>query len=84
MCWSRALTLLVCAAACENAVAQFAVGAGLEGDTDSGLAETVFGDVAIGDDTWLSAVVAHTDVELPKMSEKHDPSILAPAEVELA
>lgn len=43
----------------------FLIGAGLEADTENGFAAALIGDVAIGQTTWLSSSVSHSDFELP-------------------
>jgi hypothetical protein len=43
--------------------------AGLEGDSADGLAAALFGDLAVGEETWLSAGVARSSVDLPVRDE---------------
>lgn len=43
----------------------FVVGGGVEGDTEDGFAIAVLGDVAIGDDTWLSGSYSRSGVDDP-------------------
>lgn len=43
----------------------FVIGGGVEGDTEDGFAITLLGDVAIGDDTWLSGSVSRSGVDDP-------------------
>ena len=42
---------------------------GLEGDSTDGLAVALFGDPAVGEETWLSAGVARSSVALPIRDE---------------
>ena len=43
----------------------FVIGAGVEGDTEDGLALTLLGDVAIASDTWLSGSISESGVDDP-------------------
>lgn len=47
----------------------FVFGAGAEADSEDGLSFGLIGDVGLGSDTWLSAGVAHSDVEVPRQQE---------------
>ena len=65
MFWRSASTLLLLASA--TAVAEqgdYVLLGGLESDTAGNLAGTLVSEYAVGDDTWLSFGVAHTDVDL--------------------
>lgn len=44
----------------------FVIGAGVEGDSLDGVALSMLGDIALSDDTWLAASVAHSGVDLPR------------------
>lgn len=46
------------------AAGEFVIAGGVEGDNADGLALALFGDVAIGDETWLSGGVARSSVDL--------------------
>jgi len=45
--------------------AEFVVAGGVEGDSANGLAATLLGNLAVGDNTWLSGGVGHSSVDLP-------------------
>jgi len=63
MSWFRYLILLLLSGN-SWAAGEFVVAAGLEGDSADGLAAALFGDVAIGDETWLSGGIARSVVDL--------------------
>ncbi len=67
MCWPRAQLagLLLLVAAALHAEEGYIVGAGLEGDSDGGLALAAMGEIGLGDKTWIAAAVARNanDVE---------------------
>jgi hypothetical protein len=63
MSWSRYLLLLFLSGN-SWAAGEFVIAGGVEGDTADGLALALFGDVAIGDETWLSGGVARSSVDL--------------------
>ena len=63
MSWSRCLLLLLLSGN-SWAAGEFVIAGGVEGDNADGLALAVFGDVAIGDETWLSGGVARASVDL--------------------
>ena len=63
MSWSRCLLLLLLSGN-SWAAGEFVIAGGIEGDNADGLALAVFGDVAIGDETWLSGGVARSSVDL--------------------
>ncbi len=74
MCSSRFITIVGLAAnfCCTAAFADagvFVVGAGLEADSADGVAVTLIGDVSIADDTWLSAAVARSTVDIPRRDD---------------
>lgn len=46
------------------AAGEFVVGVGGEGDSLDGVAAAVFGDVAVGEETWLAGSAAHSSVDL--------------------
>lgn len=56
--------LLTAAPACPEA-GDFLLGGGLETDSEDGFAAALVGDVAVGDSTWLSGSISHSDFELP-------------------
>ncbi|NNC77278.1 MAG: hypothetical protein HKN77_04895 [Woeseiaceae bacterium] len=43
----------------------FVIGAGVESDSEDGLAFSLLGDIAVGQDTWLSASASHSGVDGP-------------------
>lgn len=63
MCCSRLVALLLLSNTA-FAVEGFMIGAGGEGDSDGGLGLAVLGGVGLTEDTWLSAAVAQTEVDL--------------------
>lgn len=65
MSWRSGILGLLIAS---NALADdgYIVGFGLEGDTADGLSASILTDIAIAKDTWLSAAVAKSTVELPR------------------
>jgi len=48
-----------------RAAGEFVVAGGVEGDSANGLAATLLGNLAVGDNTWLSGGVGHSSVDLP-------------------
>ncbi len=44
----------------------FVIGGGIEADSEDGVALTMLGDISIADDTWLSAAVARSTVDIPR------------------
>ena len=64
MYWRSGIACLLLAS---NALAAegYVVGFGLEGDSADGLGATVIGDVAVGQNTWLTGAVARSAVDLP-------------------
>ncbi len=65
MSWFRA-TALVLLAGPAWAIEGFVIGAGLEVDTDDAMAATLSADLGIASETWLSAAVATSRVDLPR------------------
>ena len=63
MSWSRCIVLLLLSGP-SWAAGEFVIGVGGEGDSLDGVAAAVFGDVAVGDETWLAASAAYTSVDL--------------------
>ena len=63
MSWSRGIVILLLSGNCW-AAGEWVVGLGAQGDSADGLVAAAFGDIAVGDDTWLSASVARTAVDL--------------------
>lgn len=68
MCWSRCLLLLLLSG---NgwAAGEYVIAGGVEADSADGMAAALFGDVAIGDDTWLSGGIARSNVDLELRDE---------------
>jgi len=68
MCWSRCLLLLLLSG---NgwAAGEYVIAGGVEADSADGMAAALFGDVAIGDDTWLSGGIARSNVDLELLDE---------------
>ena len=62
---SRLLIVLLPMALFRIALADHVVGVGVTGDSDSGLAQSAFGDLALGDRTWLAGVVSYSNVDVP-------------------
>lgn len=56
---------------CGNAWAagEYVIAGGVQGDSADGIAAVLLGDVAVGEDTWLSAGLARSSVELPIRDE---------------
>ncbi len=65
MCSSRFIFVVFTMVAMPAAANDFMVGAGIEADSDSGIAETAIADYGVSDKTWLSAAVAHSGIDLP-------------------
>jgi hypothetical protein len=65
MCWRSGLVLLLLAG---HALAMdgYIVGAGLEGDSAEGLSASLVGDIAVTENTWLTAAIAKSKVDLPQ------------------
>lgn len=63
MSWFRCLLLLLLSGNCW-AAGEFVIAGGVEGDNADGLALALFGDIAIGDETWLSGGVARGSADL--------------------
>ena len=68
MYWPRCVVLLLLSGN-SWAAGEYVIAGGLEGDSADGLAAAVFGDLAIGEETWLSAGVARSSVDLPIRDE---------------
>ena len=66
MCW-RSGTVLLMLAGNALAVESYIVGVGLEGDTADGLSASLVGDLAVTENTWLTAAIAQSKVDLPRM-----------------
>lgn len=64
MCWSRGVILLLLSGNCW-AAGEYVIAGGIEGDSADGLAAALFGDVAVGEETWLTGGVARSSVDLP-------------------
>ena len=47
----------------------FVIGAGVEADSQDGLALTLLGDIGVADNTWLSAAVARSTVDIPRRDD---------------
>lgn len=66
MCWRNAcslLLLLLLPAAGAIAGEGYIVGAGLEGDTQDGLAVSLIGEFGLANETWVSAAIARNSAE---------------------
>jgi hypothetical protein len=63
MCWHRLLPLLLLGNAAVAAEG-FMIGGGAEGDSDGGLGFAALGGVGFTEDTWLSAALAKSSVDL--------------------
>ena len=68
MYWCRYFVLLLLSGN-SWAAGEYVIAGGLEGDSADGLAAALFGDLAVGKETWLSAGVARSSVELPIRDE---------------
>lgn len=68
MCWSRCLLLLLLSGN-SWAAGEYVIAGGVEADSADGMVAALFGDVAIGDDTWLSGGVARSRVDLALRDE---------------
>lgn len=68
MYWCRYFALLLLSGH-SWAAGEYVIAGGLEGDSADGLAVALFGDLAVGEETWLSAGVARSSVELPIRDE---------------
>jgi hypothetical protein len=64
----RPVALLLLAGNC-SAAGDYVIAGGLQGDTADGLAVALLGDLAVGEETWLSAGLARSSVELPIRDE---------------
>ena len=64
----RLLALLLLSGNCW-AAGEYVIAGGLQGDSTDGLASALFGDLAVGEETWLSAGFALSSVELPIRNE---------------
>ncbi len=69
MCWRSGIVLLLLAG---NALAldSYVIGAGLEGDSADGLSASLVGDIALAENTWLTAAIAQSKVDLPRMQTR--------------
>lgn len=69
MCWRSGIVLLLLAG---NALAldSYVIGAGLEGDSTDGLSASLVGDIAVTENTWLTAAIAQSKVDLPRMQTR--------------
>ena len=68
MCWPRYVVVLLLSGNCW-AAGEFVIVGGLEGDSADGLAAALFGDVAVGEETWLFGGAARASVDLPVRDE---------------
>lgn len=68
MSWSRVIPLTLLSGHCW-AAGNYVIAGGLEGDTADGLAAALIGNLAVGEETWLSAGVARSSVALPARDE---------------
>lgn len=74
MCWfrKRAILLLIACSCSSAALAEpgdFIIGGGIEADSEDGVSLSMLGDVGIGQNTWLSAGLAHSGVDVPRQGE---------------
>jgi hypothetical protein len=67
----RFLTLLLLAGTANADVEGYLLGGGVESDTDSGLRLAALGSVGLSKDTWLSAAVSKSTVELATGSDSN-------------
>lgn len=51
------------------ASADYALGLGLSGDSDSGLTEAVSAEVAVSEKTWLSGIAGHGAIDVPRRED---------------
>lgn len=65
MSWFRASVLLLISVPVWAAEG-YIVGAGLQADSEDGMAGSLSGEIAVAENTWLSAVFAKTTVDLPR------------------
>ena len=63
MSWRRTAALLLISGPCW-AAGEFVAGVGAEGDSADGIAAAVFGDLAVGDNTWLAGSVARSSFDV--------------------
>lgn len=63
MSWSRCLLLLLLSGN-SWAAGEYIIAGGVDADSADGLAVALFGDVATGDNTWLSGGIARTSVDV--------------------
>ena len=63
MSWSKSIALLLLSGQCW-AAGEYVVAGGVQGDSADGIAVVLLGDVAVGEQTWLSAGVARSSVDL--------------------
>ena len=63
MSWSRLAILLMLSSHCW-AAGEFVVGVGAEGDSADGVAAALFGDLAVGEDTWIAASIARSSFDV--------------------
>jgi hypothetical protein len=63
MCWPRIVALLLLSGH-SWAAGEYVVAAGVQGDSADGIAFVLLGDLAVGEETWLSAGVARSSVDL--------------------
>ncbi|HSM32090.1 MAG TPA: hypothetical protein VK854_15440 [Woeseiaceae bacterium] len=68
MSWPRPVALLLLSGNCW-AAGEYVIAGGLQADSADGLAAALLGDVAVGEQTWLSAGLARSSVELPIRDE---------------
>ncbi len=68
MCWSRCFALLLLSGN-TWAAGEYVIAGGVQADSADGIAAALLGDVAVGGETWLSAGLARSSVELPLRDE---------------
>lgn len=68
MSWPRTVALLLLSGQCW-AAGEYVVAGGVQGDSADGIAFVLLGDLAVGEETWLSAGVARASVDLNDRDE---------------
>jgi hypothetical protein len=64
MSWSKRIAFLLLSGNCW-AAGEYVIAGGVQGDSADGIAGALLGDVAVGEETWLSAAIARSSVDLP-------------------
>jgi len=66
MSWYRAAALLLVSGGALADTGEYIIGGGVEADNADAIAIAAFGEVGIGDETWLYGAVARNTAELPR------------------